>query len=484
MLRLRHRTDCRSGILPERRRAFVGVVASAVALGAVVDAAPAAADPGPTVVTATVFDAAAHAVTPGSVTLSALQSCPVYAGSSPMVLEPSGQPFQPAAGSSWALSTVLTCGLQIPLANVSDVVVARMHGFDAPLSAAQLTGGYQDPDALPVISVDGGEDQNTYFRPYLGGADVNGADYVVQQGAPVAIEVYEGSAPLAVTAAQRPVSSTATTAQVAMAATVADATGAAIPASALTWSWDFGDGTTSRIAAPVHGFPAGTSIVTVQVTDPATGQGGTATLDVSAQVTTSPHGRVPTGGGNTRKKSTSRTGADNSHGTASSGKRGATKTSTTTSTTSTTSTSTSTTSATTTTTPAASTTSTTTPTTSTTPTGPARTSPPSRPRAATRPPRRAAHRATHPAAPAGTTLVTGRLVADVVPLTPGASQLVHTVPAATVAAPAPAPAARRAASAAATRIVLAALAILALLALGAARELRGGRDWRTLRFGG
>jgi hypothetical protein len=277
---------------------------------------------------------------------------------------------------------------------------------------------------------------------------------------------------------------------VAMAATVADATGAAIPASALTWSWDFGDGTTSRIAAPVHGFPAGTSIVTVQVTDPATGQGGTATLDVSAHVTTSPHGRVPTGGGNTRKKSTSRTGADNSHGTASSGKRGATKTSTTTSTTSTTSTSTSTTSATTTsatttsatttTTPAASTTSTTTPTTSTTPTGPARTSPPSRPRAATRPPRRAAHRATHPAAPARTTLVTGRLVADVVPLAPGASPLVHTVPAATVTAPG----VRRAASAPATKILLAALAVVALLGLGAARELRGRRDWRTLRFGG
>ena len=82
-----------------------------VALGGA--AASAAADS--TVVSATVYQGSGRLISP-SVTLSTLESnCPAYSGRNPMYLYPSGQPYQPASDSSWALSTVLSCGLQIPL---------------------------------------------------------------------------------------------------------------------------------------------------------------------------------------------------------------------------------------------------------------------------------------------------------------------------------------------------------------------------------
>jgi hypothetical protein len=73
--------------------------------------------------------------------------------------------------------------------------------------------------------------------------------------------------------------------------------------------------------------------------------------------------------------------------------------------------------------------------------------------------------------------VAGRLISDVIPLVPGASPLVHIVPA-TVAS---APAARRALRASVLPAIGAALAVLLLLALGAGRELGWRFDWRALR---
>ena len=67
----------------------------------------------------------------------------------------------------------------------------------------------------------------------------------------------------------------------------------------------------------------------------------------------------------------------------------------------------------------------------------------------------------------------GRLVSDVIPVAPGASPLVHIVPA-TVAS---APPARRAIRASTLPAVGATLAVLLLLGLGAGREL----GWRPRR---
>jgi hypothetical protein len=75
--------------------------------------------------------------------------------------------------------------------------------------------------------------------------------------------------------------------------------------------------------------------------------------------------------------------------------------------------------------------------------------------------------------------VNGLLISDVTTVPADASPLVHTVPAALATAPP----ARQAIRASVLPIVGAALAVILLLALGARRELRSRRDWRTLRFG-
>jgi hypothetical protein len=75
--------------------------------------------------------------------------------------------------------------------------------------------------------------------------------------------------------------------------------------------------------------------------------------------------------------------------------------------------------------------------------------------------------------------VAGQLISDVIPLPPGASPLVHVVPA-TVASPPPA---RRAVRASLLPAFGAALAVLLLLGLGAARELGWRPAWPALRPG-
>ena len=124
-------------------------------------------------VSATIYPSSAGSVSHVSVGLQALEACPEYSGSNPIYVYPPGQPFQLTA-TSWLLSTVLSCGLQIPLDDVNSVQILNpSQGFQAPLSNADLTDPtrYQDaqaPDALPVISVDGTENQTTYIRPFRG----------------------------------------------------------------------------------------------------------------------------------------------------------------------------------------------------------------------------------------------------------------------------------------------------------------------------
>ena len=301
-------------------------------------------------------------------------------------------------------------------------------GFEAPLTSAALTdpSQYQDPaapGALPIISSDGAEDQNTYVRPWRGGSDSNATDQVVQVGAPVAVLVYLNGSLLTVTATQRTLSHTSTTRSIQLAATVHDASGTAIPASALTWSWNFADGSTSTAAAPTHAFSAGVYYVAVEVTDNSTGSGGTATLQVSFGAS-GPAGGSNHNGNPKHTKSKNPSGADHGSPKPTSGARHqkkstsqATTPQTTTTPSTSTASSTETTTATTTVTTATSTATTITATRGTTTR--ARHSPTAR-----------THTRAQPTVPPRTPLVEGELISDVHPLAASVSPLVHLAPAA------------------------------------------------------
>jgi len=435
-----------------------------------------------TVVSATIYPSSAGNVSHVSVGLQALQACPEYSGSNPIYLYPPGQPFQ-LTQTSWTVSTLLSCGLQVPVDDVNSVqILSPNHGFEAPLSNADLTDPtrFQDPqapDALPVISVDGTENQTSYVRPFRGGTDANAGDEVIETGAPITLVVYANGPPLIVVATARTLSSTATVTTAKLSATVQTAAGAPVPASALTWSWTFGDGGTSTAVTPKHRFVAGSYDVTVQVTDVADGAGGTATIQFQTPAQPKSGHRNQTGGSNPTK-STSPTGTENGkHSKHQGGQTGSQRSrasgggrSTTTSQSTTTTRQSTTTAAHSTTTATQSTTST-----ASTATAPAATTTTATPPHRTAPRRRAPAPRTAPAGP----LVTGRLISNVTTLPAGASPLIHLTPAA-AAAP---PQVRQATSSRSVAAPAAALAVAVLLGLGAGWELRGRRRSRTVLAG-
>jgi len=481
--------DRRPRALLGRRFAFVPALALTATLACV---CPTAASADQAVVSATIYPSSAGNVSHVSVGLQALEACPEYSGSNPIYLYPPGQPFQLTA-TSWPVSTVLSCGLQIPLDDVNSVqILSPNHGFEAPLSNADLTDPtrYQDPqapDALPAITVDGTEDQTTYIRPFRGASDANAGDEVIETGAPITLVVYANGPPLIVRAAARTLPSTATATKARLSATVQTAAGAPVPASALTWSWTFGDGGTSTAATPTHRFAAGSYYVTVQVTDVADGAGGTATIQF--QTPAKPRsGHTNRTGGSNPTKSASPTGTENGkHSKHPGGQRGTERSagsggarstttssqsttapqSTTPTTQSTTPTTQSTTAATQSTTSTASAATTPATTTTTTTTAPAR-----------HPPARHRRTAATLTAPAGS-LVSGRLISDVTTLPAGSSPLVHLTPAA-AAAP---PQVRQAIHTRSLAAPGAALAVALLLGLGAAWELRSRRRSRAVLAG-
>jgi hypothetical protein len=267
------------------RRLVVAHLLTCAALAGVA-ASSAAADQGQAVVSATIYPASSGSVSTRSVTLGALDGCPLYNGSSPMYLYPGDQPYSPAASSSWAVSTVVQCALRQPVNAVTDVQVqSPAHGFETPLTQAQVSDPSQfhdpaAPDALPVISVDGTENQTTYVRPWFGGTDDNAADQVIADGAPITIVVYENGPPLTVHASQRTISRSASSMAVQLKAIVRNPDGTTVPASALRWGWNFADGSGASNPAPRHSFAPGLYPVTVQVSDQSAGTGGTATINV------------------------------------------------------------------------------------------------------------------------------------------------------------------------------------------------------------
>jgi hypothetical protein len=451
-------------------------VSAPALVAALVCAWPATAFADQTVVSATIYPSSAGSVSHAAVGLQALQTCPEYSGPNPIYLYPPGQPFQ-LTTTSWLLSTVLSCGLQIPLTDVDSVqILSPNQGFQAPLSNADLTDPthYQDPQApgaLPAISVDGTEDQTTYIRPFRGGGDANARDEVTEPGAPITLVVYANGPPLIVHASARTLSSTTSATRAKLSATVHTSVGAPVPASALTWSWTFGDGGTSTAASPTHRFAAGSYDVTVQVTDNSGGTGGTATIQFRTPAKPASGHTNQTGGGKPTK-STSPTGTENGKhsehpgGHRSGGSGGASATTSTTTTHPTTTTRQDTTTATPATTSPASTltrpAATTTTTTTTTALPPHR--------AATRRPATATR-----ATPAGP-LVAGRLISNVTTLPQASSPLVRLTPAAATAPPQVRQATRSHSLAAPG----AALIVTLLLGLGAGRELWGRRRSRSI----
>ncbi len=449
-------------------------------LGAIA-ASGASADP--TVVRATVYPASSGSVSSPSVSLSTLEHCPQYSGPTYTYLYPGEQPYAPPVGSSWALSNVLSCGLKVPLADVTSVqVYSPRFGFQAPLASADLTdpSQFQAGGALPVISYAQGGEESTYVRPWRGGADQNANDQVIEDGSPVVIVVYENGPALDVVATQHTVSTTNKAVTVRFGATVRTDAGAALHASALTWSWNFGDNRTSTSRMPTHSFVPGVYPVTVQVTDHGTGSGGTDTITVRADSAggngNSPNGpdhsngnhpggpagtgsanaTATPGQGHTQKSTTGGQQKPQRHSTGQ-------------------------------TTPAASGGSTAggsapppvggsapppvpsvKPSTNSTPASTRHTSVPVRKR-------RTPAIGASPQAP----VVDGRLISEVTTLAPSASPLVQVVhtPLAT------APSVRPARSASVLPVLAAGLIVVLLLGLGAGSELRGRRDWRALLFG-
>jgi hypothetical protein len=462
-------------------------------------AGAAAAHADATVVNATVYDGSAGSGTSQTaLSLSTLDGCPPYGGSDPVYLYPGESPVGPALGSSWALGTVITCGLEIPAASITGVQVYNpSFGFENELSGVQLEDPSQwsdpaAPDALPFISADGVEDQNTYVRPWLGGNDDNAIDEIVETG-PIAIVVYEGSAPLTVTAAAQQLSSS----DFQFTATVTGTAGA-VNASDLTYDWNFGDGTAdSSLLAPTHTFAPGLYPVTLQVSDTADGLGGTDTIDVQVGSSSAGSTTTTTPGPTTTTPGPTPTGPVKTSGNAPGAHRGthtssrptarhhhrkAAATTTTSSPTTTTSS------------PTTTTTSATTPATTSSPTAsapvtaptPTTSAPPTqasgpvvthRHVAAKRRVRRTVHSRPvkrRPERHATGQLVTGRLLSGVIALPAGESSLVQTVQGS---------AARLAAGGGtAAGIAGGGIAVLLLFGLGAGQELRWRHGWRRARL--
>ena len=479
-------------------RFALALVSALVALS--VTSAGATADPNSNVVvSATVYTASG--TTTDSVTLAALQAdpgrCPAYTGPASMhelgrvgfvdvPLPPSG-----AQTGTWALSTALAC-MQTPIAlnAVQGVTVLNLDGAPQTDSGSQLgpsdlasPSDFSDPSEVPVIEALGSSNQ--YDRPWRGNGDQNFLDEVQQSQnsglpAPISIEVFEGP--------MLTVKVTASRASVPVGGAVtfhAIVTGAG--ATGLSYSWSFGGGAPGSTApAPRARFgSAGQYDVTVQVTD-AAGGAGVAAIPITVGgkpppatgghnrngTGTAPRSHTPTG---PRRSSGNHPGAPAGNSKHSGSTTGGTPT-TGSATPSHPQTTPTTTAPTPTTTATASTTPTTTPTTSTTPRAPAASSHAAPVRT---PPHPRIRQTSKPASPLTGPVVSGRLISDVVPLAPGASPLVHVVPAAVASAPP----ARRALRVSVLPAIGAALAVVLLLALGAGRELGWRLGWPAPRGG-
>lgn len=367
------------------------------------------------------------------------------------------EPGQTLGGASpgtgaWTLANVLGC-LPHPIASaaIRSIIVLGADGSPKSSTASQLMAAdltapsdFTPAAQVPVISTDG--TNLTYFRPWRGGIDGNAGDQVTAPS--LGFEVFQGATlGVTVTASSQPVIAGRS---VRFHARVTGANG-----SPLSYVWQFnGAGSTSTVPDPGLTFAgAGTYDVSVEVTDAA---GGVGVGSLQVTVGSPPPGTTggkPRNGNGKKKHGSSPTGPTKSHGKSGTGPVGSNAP--TSPSIQTTTQPTPTTSAPASTTPAPATT------TPTTPTTPATTR-----HRSSRPHRQARH-VPRPAKAAGQ-IVSGRLIADVVPLPADASPLVREVAQASAT-----PAAREAIGTSPLPAIAASGVIVLLFSLGAWRELRG-----------
>jgi hypothetical protein len=487
-----HDLSRRAGRVAGRRFAFlIGLVSG------VLVASPAAIADSP-LVTATIYGL--QATRQDSVSVASLQAdtqrCPEYSGPG---IEQHGRnstftPTLPAM--TWTLPTLLGClDTPVSLSNVTAVTVLHLDGSpqtgpNSQLLPADLTtpSDFDNSAEGPVVAYRGSTIE--YYRPWRGSNDRNADDSVGQpNGSPIAIEVFEGPRLTVAATASDPTPAVGTA--VTFSASVSPSSGG------LSYDWSF-DGVASDSTAPSPQMTfskSGPYDITVRVVDPASGAVGTAAVPITVgtqsppQSTTTSSTPPPTtpgtttpppakkgggsqpraGSGTSPTGSTKNQGAHTKHPRGNGGKSPASTTTTTS------------------TTPGAQppTTHAASATTSgagsgASGSGAAHTT--GQPHASpaphsTKPVRGPAlsPATPHPQEP----VVAGQLVSDVTLLPAGASPLVHVVRASTT----PAAAAPHGATAPVLAVTASAITILVLLSLGAARELRGRRDWLTLRFG-
>jgi PKD repeat protein len=263
----RRRSIRRSGFSPGRRFAFTAAFALCLLghLGAV-----AAADDTTPLVTATIEGPSG---TPSTESISAADlkadpgHCPLYTGPPPTQNTPqSSSPGYIDPNNTWALATIFPCmSPPISLASIQSVTVLHQNGAseadpDSQLSSSDLApgGNWLHPDEQPVVvyAVSGGDE---YFRPARSASDVNVGDQVYDT--PISVEVFEGK-PLAV-AIETPAQTITTGASLSFGANVTGVQGTP------SYHWDFDGGATNSTAeAPNVTFSrAGTFNVALQVTD-------------------------------------------------------------------------------------------------------------------------------------------------------------------------------------------------------------------------
>ncbi|MHB8690683.1 MAG: PKD domain-containing protein [Solirubrobacteraceae bacterium] len=279
------------------RRSLLACAAASVLLGA--GAGPAAAD-SPVLVTATVFPGGLIDTVTQSQLVANPTLCPTYAG--PAIDEQPGGPA-PVGQDTWPLSSILQCmETAIDPASVKSLTVVGENSPNSQLTAADLTGAASSgfpAGQLPVLD-DGGSSW-TYRRPPRNPADINGRDTATYQpGSPMLIEVYKGP--------QLTVNATATPGAASGAYTFSASATGDTGSGTLTYSWDFGNGDTSALAAPSEQFAPGTYSVAVQVADHVTGQSGSGTVTVTVDPAPAGAGPSPQSGGGVSSTATSPTG--------------------------------------------------------------------------------------------------------------------------------------------------------------------------------
>jgi hypothetical protein len=194
---------------------------------------------------------------------------------------------------------------------VSFTHVLRGNGTWSTLDAADLStqpptfqGGLK-----PIVWIDG-DGETDYLRPLRGPTDTNADDHIIAvNGAP--IDLYVSSGPLLTVIASAKPTKVATGQAVSFAARV---TNYAAADGALTYDWTFQDGPTATAASPKHAFDStGSYDVTVTVYGHGNDSGGASqpvTVIVGKPPVGADHG-TPAGNGNGRDR---RTGPTDSGG--------------------------------------------------------------------------------------------------------------------------------------------------------------------------